>query len=81
MCTMLGMAFGGWMSGKIFDLTGCYHAAFMNGIGWNLLNLTIATLKLRRVRKHRVSLQPRMSAAETAIFITQLTQDSAACSA
>ncbi|MBS0500682.1 MAG: MFS transporter [Ottowia sp.] len=42
MATMLGMALGGWMSGWIFDLTGSYHAAFLNGIGWNLLNLSIA---------------------------------------
>jgi hypothetical protein len=39
MATMFGMALGGWMSGKIFDLTGNYHAAFANGIAWNLLNL------------------------------------------
>jgi hypothetical protein len=36
------MALGGWVSGAIFDVTGSYHAAFMNGIAWNLLNLTIA---------------------------------------
>jgi MFS family permease len=48
MCTMLGMALGGWMSGKIFDLTGSYHAAFVNGIAWNLLNLAIAIFLLRR---------------------------------
>ena len=46
--TMLGMALGGWMSGAIFDLTGSYRAAFINGIGWNLLNLTIALWLLRR---------------------------------
>jgi MFS family permease len=40
--TVLGMALGGWMSGKIFDLTGSYQAAFLNGIVWNLLNLGIA---------------------------------------
>jgi MFS family permease len=40
--TVLGMALGGWMSGEIFDLTGSYQAAFMNGIAWNLLNLAIA---------------------------------------
>lgn len=39
--TLVGMALGGWMSGKVFDLTGSYHAAFINGIGWNLLNLGI----------------------------------------
>ncbi|VTY39094.1 putative MFS-type transporter YhjX [Xylophilus ampelinus] len=47
-CTLLGMALGGWMSGKVFDLTGSYHAAFVNGIAWNLLNMAIAlTLLLR----------------------------------
>jgi MFS family permease len=42
MATLLGMALGGWMSGKVFDLTGSYQAAFWNGIAWNLLNLSIA---------------------------------------
>jgi len=51
MCTLLGMALGGWMSGKVFDLTGSYHAAFVNGIAWNLLNLSIATLLWRRTRR------------------------------
>jgi len=40
--TVIGMALGGWMSGEIFDLTGSYRAAFLNGIGWNLLNMSIA---------------------------------------
>ena len=48
MCTLLGMALGGWMTGVIFDLTGSYRAAFLNGIGWNLLNLAIAFWLLRR---------------------------------
>jgi len=42
------MAFGGWGSGAIYDLTGSYRAAFINGIGWNLLNLTIAAWLVRR---------------------------------
>jgi len=46
----VGMALGGWMSGKIFDLTGSYHAAFMNGIAWNLLNLTISGWLFWRIR-------------------------------
>ncbi|MEO5695162.1 MAG: MFS transporter [Usitatibacter sp.] len=50
MCTMLGMALGGWMSGKIFDLTGSYQAAFLNGIAWNALNMTIVFFLLRRLR-------------------------------
>lgn len=47
MATLFGMALGGWMSGAIFDLTGSYRAAFVNGIGWNLLNLSIASWLLR----------------------------------
>lgn len=50
MATLLGMALGGWMSGAVFDLTGSYQAAFINGIGWNLLNLAIALFLLSRVR-------------------------------
>jgi MFS family permease len=50
MCTMLGMALGGWMSGKIFDLTGSYHAAFINGIAWNGLNMAITFFLLRKTR-------------------------------
>jgi MFS family permease len=42
MATVIGMAVGGWMSGVIFDLTGSYRAAFLNGIAWNLVNMAIA---------------------------------------
>ncbi len=42
MATVGGMALGGWLSGEIFDLTGSYRMAFLNGIAWNLLNLAIA---------------------------------------
>jgi MFS family permease len=49
--TLLGMALGGWMSGLIFDWTGNYDAAFLNGIAWNLLNLTIAVFLYRRMRR------------------------------
>jgi MFS family permease len=41
MATVFGMAAGGWVSGFIFDLTGTYQAAFLNGIIWNLLNMAI----------------------------------------
>jgi hypothetical protein len=50
MATIIGMALGGWMSGEIFDLTGSYQAAFVNGILWNLLNLSIATWLLFQPR-------------------------------
>jgi MFS family permease len=48
MATLFGMALGGWLSGAIFDMSGSYRAAFVNGIGWNLLNLTIVFWLLRR---------------------------------
>ncbi|HEY2756856.1 MAG TPA: MFS transporter [Pseudolabrys sp.] len=48
MATLLGMALGGWMSGAIFDLTGSYSAAFLNGTAWNLLNVSIMVWLLRR---------------------------------
>jgi MFS family permease len=56
MATLLGMALGGWMSGAIFDLTGSYRAAFVNGIAWNAINVSIAVWLLRRSRQQRVQL-------------------------
>lgn len=41
MATILGMALGGWMSGLIYDLTGSYQMAFLNGIAWNALNIAV----------------------------------------
>ena len=51
MATLLGMALGGWMSGAIFDVTGSYRAAFLAGIGWNLVNVSIMTWLLLRSRR------------------------------
>jgi MFS family permease len=48
MATLFGMALGGWVSGVIFDLTGSYMAAFVNGLGWNLINVTIVAWLLLR---------------------------------
>jgi MFS family permease len=50
MATILGMALGGWLSGVIFDSTGSYRLAFINGIIWNLINLAIVSLILFRTR-------------------------------
>jgi MFS family permease len=46
MATLFGMALGGWLSGAVFDWTGSYRAAFINGIGWNLLNVAIVSFLL-----------------------------------
>ena len=48
MATLFGMALGGWMSGAIFDWTGSYRAAFLNGIAFNLLNAGVVMFLLRR---------------------------------
>ena len=55
----LGMARGGGMSGVIFDFTGSYQAAFLNGLAWNLLNLSVALWLLTRPGRSR----PAFSAA------------------
>jgi MFS family permease len=51
MATIVGMAVGGWMSGWIYDLTGSYSAAFLNGIAWNMLNILIMLVILWRTRQ------------------------------
>ena len=48
--TMLGMAFGGWLAGVLFDLTGTYATAFAGALVFNVLNFLIAALLLLRSR-------------------------------
>ena len=50
--TILGMAFGGYISGVIFDFTSSYRMAFLNGVLWNAFNFAIvAWLFWRRQRR------------------------------
>ena len=49
--TIAGMAFGGWLTGWIYDVTGSYHAAFLNGIAWNVLHASIVLMILWRTRR------------------------------
>jgi len=58
MATLFGMAFGGWMSGVIFDFAGSYRAAFLAGLSWNLVNVSIMTWLLLRSRR-----PPKLAAA------------------
>jgi predicted MFS family arabinose efflux permease len=51
LASVAGMSFGGWVSGVIFDATGSYAAAFINGLGWNALNITIMVSLLLRARQ------------------------------
>ncbi|WP_430397717.1 MFS transporter [Ferrovibrio sp.] len=53
--TLAGMSLGGWMSGAIFDLTGSYQAALLNGIAFNLLNVAIIGWMLLRWRRQRIA--------------------------
>ncbi len=47
--TLVGMALGGWSSGRIYDLTGSYHAAFAHGVFWNVVNGTIVIWLMLRL--------------------------------
>jgi len=51
--TIAGMALGGWVSGAIFDMTGSYRAAFINGVAWNILNIVIVLWLMMRARARR----------------------------
>jgi MFS family permease len=51
MVSLLGMSFGGWISGVIFDMTVSYRAAFLNGLAWNALNIGTVLLLLRSRRR------------------------------
>ena len=46
--TVAGMAFGGWIAGLLYDLTGSYTVSFLNAIGFNILNLWIAASLLKK---------------------------------
>src|SRR6202045_1171605 len=51
LASVFGMSLGGWVSGVIFDATGSYAAAFLNGLAWNALNITIMVSLLIRARQ------------------------------
>jgi MFS family permease len=51
LATVVGMSVGGWISGVIFDATGSYAAAFLNGLAWNALNIAIMVALMMRARQ------------------------------
>ncbi|MEQ9257833.1 MAG: MFS transporter [Roseovarius sp.] len=55
MATIFGMALGGWMSGWVYDISGSYYLAFVNGIAWNFLNIGIMLLILFRTRPRKAA--------------------------
>src|SRR3977135_561510 len=50
LASVVGMSFGGWVSGVIFDASGSYAAAFLNGLAWNALNITLMVSVVVRAR-------------------------------
>ena len=53
MMTIWCMALGGWMSGWIYDVSGSYQMAFLNGIMWNLINIgLVVALFFRKPAPH-----------------------------
>jgi MFS family permease len=51
LASVVGMSLGGWLSGVIFDASGSYANAFLNGFGWNALNVIIIGALLVRARQ------------------------------
>jgi MFS family permease len=45
---LAGMALGGWLSGALFDLTGGYRAAFVNGVVWNVVQVALVLWLVQR---------------------------------
>jgi MFS family permease len=56
MTSIFGMAAGGWLSGVIFDMTGSYAAAFVNGVAWNVINVAIVVWLMMRAGRLRLAL-------------------------
>ncbi|WP_224813816.1 MFS transporter [Hasllibacter sp. MH4015] len=62
MSTIFGMAIGGWLSGLIYDLTGSYQMAFLNGIAFNAVNVALMVFILMRSRPRPPSTQRPLAA-------------------
>lgn len=54
----IGMSVGAWMAGEIFDLTGSYRDAFLNGALWNAINILIIAWLLLRVLRCTTKVAP-----------------------
>ena len=59
--TLAGMALGGWMAGAIYDWTGSYASALINGIAWNVVNMAIAAWLLQRQHQRAVGICTALS--------------------
>jgi MFS family permease len=57
----IGMSVGAWMAGEIFDLTGSYRAAFLDGVLWNAVNIAIVAWLLLRVLRRTAAIAPALA--------------------
>ena len=57
----IGMSAGAWMAGRIFDMTGSYRDAFLNGALWNAVNIAIVAWLLLRVLRYTASVAPAIA--------------------
>jgi MFS family permease len=64
--TLGGMALGGWISGVLYDITGSYQAAFLNGVAWNLLHIALALWLVLRARRRDDAVFPTAAGAAPA---------------
>ena len=58
MFAALGMALGGWMAGRIFDLSGSYGPAFLTGVAFNAMNFVL--IGALYVRSNRFGLHSKL---------------------
>ena len=61
--TLAGMALGDWLAGAIYDGTGSYAAALINGIAWNIVNMAIVFWLLQQMRGRAERAHPPADAA------------------
>ena len=54
----IGMAFGGWLGGTLYDLTGTYTDAFLVGFGFNVINLGVIWFLFTRQTQLRLNPLP-----------------------
>ena len=57
--SLAGMAAGGWIPGYLFDATGAYTAAFINGIIWNTVTLVIVGWLFYRLNQSAIIITSR----------------------
>jgi MFS family permease len=59
MTSMLGMAFGSWFAGRLFDVSLSYRPAFIAGVLFNAANLVlIGFLVSRSAHRRHLTLAP-----------------------